>query len=73
MGQPEFVSTFHVRYKMFIIGREFMLERGLRGNSVPRVKFSFIFSDPSFERPLGSLPLLTDHILPFHLIQTHLQ
>ena len=67
MGQPEFVS------KMFIIGREFMLERGLRGNSVPRVKFWFIFSDPSFERPLGRLPLLTDHILPFHLIQTHLQ
>ena len=42
MGQPEFVSTFHVLYKMFIIGREFMLERGLRGNSHPRVKFWFI-------------------------------
>ena len=74
MGQSEFESTsFHVFYKTFITGRESMLER-VRGNCVPRVKkFWFIFSDRSFERPLGRLPLLTDHILPFHLIQTHFQ
>ena len=64
MGQPEFVSTsFHVLYKMFIIGREFILGRGVRGNSVPRVKFYsviLLLRDPSH----GRVPLLMDHILP---------
>ena len=49
MAQPEFVSTFHVLYKLFITGREVILGRGVRGNSVPCVKFIF---SPSFERPL---------------------
>ena len=49
MGQPEFVSTsFHVLYKMFIIGREFILGRGVR-EICPSCEI--LFSDPSFEGP----------------------
>ena len=71
MGQPECVSiSFHVPYKNW---KGIYAGKGGEGNSVPRVKFWFIFSDPSFERPLGRLSLLTDHILPFHTMQTHFQ